>query len=84
MSGSEAWAGKRDSEAGRVVSALVARLRAEQEWRHQQRLVYASLYGGEMSRGFRPMANSFEGPPNTLSLNVVRTMIDAATLTPRR
>lgn len=79
MSGSEAWAGKSDSEAGRVVSALVARLRAEQEWRHQQRLVYASLYGGEMSRGFRPMANSFEGPPNTLSLNVVRTMIDAAT-----
>lgn len=76
---SDAWAEKSDEDAGTAVSALVTKLRNEQEWRHQQQLTYASLYGGEMVRGFRPMANTFEGPPNTLSLNVVRTMIDAAT-----
>lgn len=76
---SEAWAEKSDEDAATRVAALVTKLRTDQEWRYQQRLVYASLYGGEMMRGFGPGANIPEGPPNTLSLNVVRTMIDAAT-----
>jgi len=76
---SEAWAEKSNEKAGTLVAALVTKLRTDQEWRYQQRLVFASLYGGEMLRGFQPGANVLTGPPNTLSLNVVRTMIDAAT-----
>jgi hypothetical protein len=82
MSKTETWATKPDEEAARNMEAAVTRIRSEQEWRAQDRLVHATLYGSDALRGWTAddAEGDFEGgPPNQLSLNIVRTMIDAAT-----
>ena len=75
----EAWADKSDEDAARTVSSLVTTLRRDQEWRHQRRILLGTLYGEETSRSMSGIADESTGPPHTLSLNICRTMVDAAT-----
>jgi hypothetical protein len=83
----EAWADKPEDEAAKAMHAVVTRVRSEQQWRYQDRLINATLYGTDAVRGFSDggdmgdgdMDRGGGGPPNQLSLNIVRTMIGAAT-----
>lgn len=77
------WYLQEGDEAAQTLTQYARRIREEQERRQQDRLFYAALYGwreavlGYTSTGAGMLLSSTES--NRLSLNIVRTMVDAAT-----
>ena len=75
---------RQDSEQGAQTLVQYARkLREDQERRHQDRLLYAALYGWrEVLQGFAGAHSDMlvsSQQTQRLSLNIVRTMVDAST-----
>lgn len=70
---------KEGDEIAEVITSNARRIRTAQEYRRQDNLAYASLYGDVQLLGFSP--SSYSRPVETkgsqLSLNVVRNMVGA-------
>jgi hypothetical protein len=78
----ESWADKNDDEVGVALSNVVTRILGEQGERNAERMVLDALYDGSLLRtmtGQNELAGVDAVPPNMLSINVVKTMVDACT-----
>lgn len=69
------WWKKEGDDIARVINDNAARIREQQEYRRQDDLAHASLYGDVQLFGFGPAAPSVSG--GQLSLNVVQNMVGA-------
>ncbi len=75
------WYLEDGDDAARTLVQYVRSLREEQQYRHNQRLLHAALYGGSELYGFGPEYRTqlMNGPTDRLELNICRTMVDAVT-----
>lgn len=77
----QTWATKGDDEAADAVMTIAGKVLARQGSLQSERMVLGALYDGSM---LRSMTGAFEEsstgvPDNMLTLNVCKTMVDAAT-----
>lgn len=76
------WAERSNEDGAIALAEVVRRIRQEQEPLYQDRLIHASMYGGSELAAYSGGISSgteLAAPPNQLSLNIVKTMVNAAT-----